>query len=51
MSKTQTINKVTAVCIGKDKVWRKIKVPENLNMDRLDFNKIKSFKVTAGMCI
>ena len=48
MSKTQTINKVTAVCIGKDKAISEIKVPENLNIDRLDFNKIKSFKVTKG---
>lgn len=48
MSKTQTTKKITAVCIGKDKAISEIKVPENLNIDRLDFNKIKSFKVTKG---
>ena len=48
MSKTLTVNKTTAVCIGKDKVISEIKVPENLNIDRLDFNKIKSFKVGKG---
>tara|TARA_Y200000002_G_scaffold375025_2_gene376663 strand:- start:5037 stop:5708 length:672 start_codon:yes stop_codon:yes gene_type:complete len=48
MSKTQTIKKTTGVCIGKDKVISEIKIPENLNIDRLDFNKIKSFKISKG---
>ena len=48
MSKSQTTNKITAVCIGKDKSISEIKVPENLNIDRLDFNKIKLFKVSKG---
>ena len=50
MSKSQTIKKITAVCINKDKTISEIKVPENLNIDRLDFNKIKSFKISKG-CI
>ena len=44
MSKTQTINKVTAVCIGKDKAICEIKVPENLNIDRRILTKLSHSK-------
>ena len=48
MSKTHMTNNITAVCIGKDKTISEIKVPENLNINRLNFNKIKLFKVSNG---
>jgi len=45
MSKSQSVNKTTTVCINTDKTIKEIKIPSNLNIDRLDFNKIRDFKV------
>lgn len=48
MSKSHTVNKVTTVSISKDKSINEIKIPSNLNIDRLDFNKLKNFEIGKG---
>ena len=48
MSKSQSVNKIKTICINSDKTIKEIKMPSNLNIDRLDFNKIKDFKVNKG---
>ena len=45
MSKTSSSTKTKTVFIDKNKVISEIKIPSSINVDRVDFNKIKSFKI------
>tara|TARA_B100001094_G_scaffold315711_1_gene356020 strand:- start:383 stop:1123 length:741 start_codon:yes stop_codon:yes gene_type:complete len=48
MSKTNSSTKTKTVFIDKNKVISEIRIPNSLNVDRVDFNKIKSFKINKG---
>ena len=48
MSKTSSSTKTKTVFIDKNKVISEIKIPSSINVDRVDFNKIKSFKINKG---